>query len=761
MQTAVSVIIASVLLTGLTSCSDTADSPAGDVAEAVADGGTARMARRLGGITAAFDPTAHPYANNLRVQHFRDQLEHLLAVGPSDWSSKQAIAAVRLGLANELLLDGQTEAAIEAFGKLFYETKSRRQRHRLQGLLGLAHLRLGEQDNCIVNHTIESCLFPIAGEGVHSMQRGSRAAVSHFEAVLARNPDDLAARWMLNIAYMTLGEYPGGVPAGQLLGPELFASDYDIGRFRDVAPALGLDVVGLSGGAVMEDFDRDGHLDIMASSWGLLDQLRYFRNRGDGTFADLTDAAGLTGVTGGLNAKQADYDNDGYRDLLILRGAWLNRPPATDGGRHPNSLLKNHGGSHFDDVTEPAGLLTYHPTQTAAWGDYDNDGWLDLFVGNESFGDRRHACELFRNRGDGTFEDVAAATGMAIEGYVKAVVWGDYDNDGRLDLYVSRLNPEETNLLFHNEGATGPAGSGFSDVTTAAGVPGPPRSFPGWFWDYDDDGWLDIFVSGYEAGAGDVAADYLGLETSAQRPRLYRNRGDGTFADVTRAARIDKVLLTMGSNYGDLDNDGYPDCYLGTGDPGLTSIMPNRMFRNAGGEYFQDVTSSGGFGHLQKGHGVAFGDLDHDGDQEVFAVMGGAFTGDVYQNVLFENPGHGNHWLKLELEGVQSNRDAIGARVRLQVRAEDGERTIHARVSGGSSFGASSFRREIGLGSATGVEVLEIFWPASGTRQRFENVEADQLLRIREGDRSYAAQRYPAFRLGGVHPKTSHLDHDR
>ena len=155
MQTAVSVIIASVLLTGLISCSDTADSPAGDVAEAVADGGTARMARRLGGITAAFDPTAHPYANNLRVQHFRDQLEHLLAVGPSDWSSKQAIAAVRLGLANELLLDGQTEAAIEAFGKLFYETKSRRQRHRLQGLLGLAHLRLGEQDNCIVNHTIE------------------------------------------------------------------------------------------------------------------------------------------------------------------------------------------------------------------------------------------------------------------------------------------------------------------------------------------------------------------------------------------------------------------------------------------------------------------------------------------------------------------------------------------------------------------------------------------------------------------------------
>ena len=530
--------------------------------------------------------------------------------------------------------------------------------------------------------------------------------------------------------------------------PKLFESDYDIGRFRDVAPALGLDVVGLSGGAIMEDFDRDGHLDIMASSWGLTDQLRYFRNVGDGSFSDRTEASGLTGIGGGLNSKQADFDNDGYVDVLILRGAWLNRPPATDGGRHPNSLLRNRVGAGFEDVTEAAGLLTFHPTQTGAWGDYDNDGWLDLFVGNESYGEERHPCELFHNGQDGTFSDRAAANGLATEGYVKAVVWGDYDNDGRLDLYLSRLNPDESNLLFRNQGAGDEGSWGFEDVTDKAGVQGPGRSFPGWFWDYDNDGWLDIFVPGYKAGAGDVAADYLGLPTEAERPRLYRNNGDGTFADVTVAARMDKVLLTMGSNYGDLDNDGYPDCYIGTGDPGLTSIMPNRMFRNAGGDYFQDVTSSGGFGHLQKGHGVAFGDLDHDGDQEIFAVMGGAFTGDVYQNVLFENPGHGNHWLKVELEGVASNRDGIGARIQVQVRTAAGNRAIYSRVSGGGSFGASSMRREIGLGQADGIDWIEVWWPASSTAQRFEDVEMDQLLRIREGDPTISSRSFEAFKLG-------------
>ena len=668
---------------------------------------TRRMAERLEEIARNADPALHIYVNAERVEYFRSQVEHLRATTTAnDLQGKDLLLKTRFTLANELLRAGQFEEAVKSFRQLQAETVGKPQvQHILQVLLGLSYLRLGEQENCIVHHNIESCLLPIRGAGVHQIKRGSRAAIEEFLGVLQRNPGDLSARWLLNIAYMTLGEHPDKVPQDHLMAAEVFAADYDIKRFRDVAPQLGLDVVGLSGGAIMEDFDGDGYLDIVASSWGLRDQIRYFHNRGDGTFADNTREAGLVGIVGGLNTRLTDYDNNGYADILVLRGAWLG--PL---GHYPNSLLHNQGNGTFIDATEEAGLLTLHPTQTATWGDFDNDGWVDLFVGNESIGTEIHPCELFRNKTDGTFADVAQEVGVAVVGYVKGVAWGDYNNDGRLDLYIARIAQEEANLLYRNEGQD----ASFVDVSAEAGVPGPTHSFPTWFWDYDNDGWLDIFVAGFNAQVGDVAADYLGRPHDGEYPRLYRNKGDGTFADVTREVRLDKPLLAMGCNFGDLDNDGYLDSYIGTGDPGLASLMPNRMFRNAAGQLFQDVTTSGGFGHLQKGHGVAFGDIDHDGDQDVFAVMGGAFTGDIAPNVLFENPGHGNHWIKLRLEGVRSNRAAIGARIKVSLNTKNGSRDVYATVTSGSSFGASSLRQEIGLGQANSIRAIEIAWPAGG-----------------------------------------------
>ncbi|MGH7455910.1 MAG: CRTAC1 family protein, partial [bacterium] len=158
------------------------------------------------------------------------------------------------------------------------------------------------------------------------------------------------------------------------------------------------------------------------------------------------------------------------------------------------------------------------------------------------------------------------------------------------------------------------------------------------------------------------------------------------------------------------------------------------MFRNAEGKYFQDVTTSGGFGHLQKGHGVSFGDLDNDGDQDIYTVIGGALPGDAFQNALFENPGHGNHWITLKLEGVQTNRAAIGARIKIAVDMEKGSRDIHSTVTTGGSFGASSLQQEIGLGQATSISEIEITWPTTGKVQVFKNVGMDQMLKIREGD---------------------------
>jgi hypothetical protein len=328
---------------------------------------------------------------------------------------------------------------------------------------------------------------------------------------------------------------------------------------------------------------------------------------------------------------------------------------------------------------------------------------------------------------------------------VKGAVWGDYDNDGRQDLYVSVLGGP--NHLFRNLVTHSGARPKFADVTRQAAVAEPIVSFTTWFWDYNNDGWPDIFVSGYFAELPNIVREYLGRKDQAkgERPRLYRNNKDGTFTDVSREARVDHLLLTMGANFGDLDNDGHLDFYVGTCAPPLTTLVPNRMFRNYQGQHFQDVTTSGGFGHLQKGHGVAFGDIDNSGNQDVVEVMGGAYASDKFWSVLYKNPGHGNHWVKLRLVGVKSNRFAVGARIRIVLATEDGNRReIFRAVSSGGSFGASSLRPHIGLGKATAIELLEIKWPGSGLAQQFKGpIAADKIYEIREG-----AQEMKAVEVG-------------
>lgn len=693
---------------------------------------TRRMVARLAGLEAA----AHPFANKFNTAGAIAALRSMIAGAPSP---AQALP-LKPRLAEALLNDGQSGAALAEF-----EDYARMVRLnglelkpefevRLAMMEAICELRIGEQENCLANHNAESCLFPIRGGGVHQLPNGSRAAAARLTQLLQRYPDRLDAVWLLNIAAMTLGEYPAGVPAAWRLDPRTLASDYDIKRFPDVAGALGLDVDDLSGGVVMDDFDNDGTLDLMVSAFGFHGQLRLFHNNGDGTFTDRTAAAGLNGLTGGLNLVQADYNNDGSVDVFVLRGAWLDNE-----GRWPNSLLRNNGDGTFTDVTEEAGLLSFHPTQTAVWFDYNGDGWIDLFVGNESTsGQSVHPCELFRNNGDGTFTECAAENGLAVVGFVKAVVAGDYDGDGRPDLYLSLR--DAPNLLLRNGGPVEPGGGPrsrwkFTDVAASAGVQEPVWSFPAWFWDFDNDGRPDLLVFGYRIrDVGDVAADYLGLPSPGERPRLYRNNGDGTFSDVTKERGLWKVIHAMGANFGDLDNDGWLDFYAGTGDPALGTLIPNRAFRNDGGRRFQDVTTSGGFGQLQKGHAIAFGDLNNDGAQDIYSVVGGAYPGDTYHNQLFANPGHGKHWLKLKLEGVRSNRSAIGAVIKVVVATAEGERAIWRTVGSGGSFGASPLRQEIGLGGATAVKRVEIFWPATGRTQVIEGLRADRCYGVREGE---------------------------
>ena len=684
--------------------------------------GTKFMVAFLDSIARTANPVVDIYLNRARAAGISTLLNRLM-------SDAQGMK-LRVKIADELLKGGQTHKAIETYEYVYREIERRglpvneSYYRMLRDMLSIAHLRVGGKESGVPPH---SWIFPMRGEPT-GPAAGPRAAIENYTANLNRAPDDLATRWLLNIAYMSLGEYPDEVPAQWLIPPSVFDSEYAIGHFVDTAAAAGVAVPYHAGGSVVEDLDGDGLLDIATSARGLRDQLHFLRNRGDGTFEDRTRQAGLMGQLGGLNMVHADYDNDGDRDLLVLRGAW-----GGEAGRHPNSLLQNQGSGTFEDATREAGVFSLHPTHSAAWGDYDNDGWLDLYIGNESSPAPKpaHPCELYRGNGDGTFSEVAAATGVDDVGFVKGLVWGDYDNDGMLDLYLSHLNGD--NVLYRNNGDTAD-GPRFTDVAAAAGVQEPYVSFPTWFWDYDNDGWQDILVAGFDmANLDDMAAVYLGLPFTAEYPRLYRNRGDGSFGDVAAKVGLNTVILTMGANFGDLDNDGYLDCYFGTGMPDLRALLPNRMFRNDRGERFQEVTTSGGFGTLQKGHGVSFGDIDHDGDQDIYQVLGAAFEGDVYPNVLLENPGHNNRWITLFLEGVRSNRDAIGARLRVRVRTGTGtSRDIYATVGTGGSFGSSSLRQEIGLGDATAVEHVEVTWPINAGKQRFENLGLDRVYLLRE-----------------------------
>jgi hypothetical protein len=528
---------------------------------------------------------------------------------------------------------------------------------------------------------------------------------------------------------MTLGKHPHEVPDEWLIPAEHFEESISFNRFHDIAPQAGLaDDMALSGGSVTEDFNKNGFIDIMASSWGLSDQLQYFENTGEGTFIEKTEEAGLTGITGGLNLIHADYNNNGYPDVLVLRGAWLG-----EAGHHPNSLLRNNGDGTFSDVSESAGILSFRPTQTAVWADFNNNGWLDLFIGNESTPQDPHPSELYMNNQDGTFTNVTLQAGVSVNRYVKGVTAGDFNNNGFQDLYISVLDGSNI-LLLQNNGPNNRGVPLFLNVSERAGVTEPHTSFPTWFWDYNNNGWLDIFVSGYDVSNADVAKEYLGMPVEAEMPRLYRNNGDGTFTDVTAETGIDKVMYTMGSNFGDLDNDGYLDFYVGTGDPDMRALMPNRMFRNVNGTHFEEVTASGGFGHLQKGHGVSFADLNNNGHQDIFTVIGGALEGDVYMNALFKNPGNDHNWITLTFEGEQSNRFGIGNRVKLTISEADSQRTIHRRVTTGGSFGSSSLQMEVGLGNADEITMIEVTWPASGIVQQFNNADMNRFYLVRESE---------------------------
>ena len=648
-----------------------------------------------------------------------------------------------LGMA--LLKLGDEQKAIEVYESLMKSAQTGMfDGNKALSQLALSYMRLGEKMNCLHDHSAQSCIFPISFAAVHKDKHGSQKAIELYESILRSNPRNLEARWLLNIAYMTVGGYPQDVPAEYLL--KLLPDEAkNFKPFVDIAPNLGLDKKSQAGGAIIDDFDNDGDLDIVLSSWDLGEKMYFFKNNGNGSFSDASVSSGLGQFTGGLQIVQTDYNNDGFKDIFVLRGAWKK-----EYGREPNSLLRNNGNGTFTDVTVESGLLSFHPTQAATWADFNNDGWLDVFIGNETSSDTaKHPCEMYINNKNGTFTNLTKQTNTNIVAFVKGVTSGDYNNDGWADIFISTLNGNK--ILLRNEGKMGKLV--FKDVSEEAGLTrNQSPTFPTWFWDYDNDGWLDILVCEYKftnSLAWYAAAEALGMKNEISgKVFLFRNKHDGTFEEVTEKVGLDKVAFAMGSNFGDIDNDGYPDIFLGTGNPQYESLVPNKMFQNIKGEKFLDVTSAARVGNLQKGHGVSFADLDDDGDEDIFIKMGGAYAGDAYQNSLFLNPGQNkNNWLGISLEGTKNNRAAIGARIKVTFKENGVERSVYRDVNSGGSFGANPLEQHIGIGSATTIESIEIRWPVGNYTQVFKNIQPNKHIKIKEGDQT----------LSSLQPKTIHF----
>jgi len=526
-------------------------------------------------------------------------------------------------------------------------------------------------------------------------------------------------------------------------------------RFVDAAPAAGLTVRNVSGerektmiieakggGIGFLDYDGDGYLDVYVINGNTFAQPRpqpppsnrLYRNNRDGTFVDVSVAAGVGDTAWSMGCAAADYDNDGDQDLFV-----------TNYG--PNRLYRNTGDGRFDDVATAAGVAGKAGWSTgAAFGDYDGDGDLDLFVGNyvkfdpairpdkmpyqvwkglkifhgpNAYAGERN--ELYRNDGDGTFTDVTERTPAIARTALRSFqcVWVDIDDDGDLDLYVA--NDSDPNELYRNDG-----GGRFTDISFSSGAAysddGATQAGMGVAWgDYDGDGRGDLFVTHF-------SEDYS---------TLYHNEGGGVFADVSYAANAAEVSMpcvSWGTGFHDYDNDGDLDLFVANGhvypiidayDVGTSYAQRNHLLENDGSGRFAEIGAQLGpdMARMRVSRGAAFGDYDNDGDVDVVVL-----NADDTPSLLRNEGGNRQHWLQVSLRGCRSNRDGIGARLLLTAGGKVQRRDV---MSSYSFLSTSDLRVHFGLGAAARAELLEIRWP-SGQVQQLRDLPADQWLLVAE-----------------------------
>jgi len=521
-------------------------------------------------------------------------------------------------------------------------------------------------------------------------------------------------------------------------------------RFTDVTQKAGITfkhisspekkyiVESMSGGLALIDYDNDGYQDIYFVNSLTVDLVKsrtktksvLYRNNGDGTFTDVTDKAGVGDIGWGMGAAVGDYNNDGFDDLYVTCYG-------------PNHLLRNNGNGTFTDVTQTAGVDDKRWSAGAAFVDYDNDGKLDLFVSNYVAFDFSHPpdfgkgrlCQykgipvqcgprglpgdgdsLFHNNGDGTFEDVTKKAGVPDpDGYYgMGVICSDFDQDGLVDIFVA--NDSVPNFLYHNNGDGTFKEIGFTSGTAVNENGSEQGSMGVTVGDYDHDGRFDLFVTNFDD-------DYN---------TLYHNDGPNAFTDVSYAAKVAAVSLPYvgwGTKFFDYDNDGWVDLFVANGHvyPQIpTYRQRNLVHHNNRDGTFTEVAAQLGAPFLEKGvaRGAVFGDLDNDGDVDiVINNLDGA------AQVLRNDGGNASNSVLIKTVGVKSNRDGIGAR--LKVVSGDLAQVDEVR-SADSYISQSDLRLHFGLEKKTKIDLIEVRWP-SGTVDKITNINANKILTIKEG----------------------------
>jgi hypothetical protein len=550
-------------------------------------------------------------------------------------------------------------------------------------------------------------------------------------------------------------------------------------------------------GITAADYDNDGFYDLFIPD-GV--QSRLYRNRRDGTFEDVTERAGLGGLDGVSVAVFADYDNDGFKDLFVSRTF------------QPNQLFHNNGDGTFTDVTPESGLGEDCCTTVASWADYDNDGYLDLYVGRyldprkeiptTFYARNGEPNQLYHNNGNGTFTNVTRIAGVGDTGLCLGTVFGDYNDDGYPDLYVVNDFGRKT-LYRNNRNGT------FTDVTVQSGTLAYGAGMSASYADYDNDGKFDFYCTNIRS----EFAWYASLPTvtrymwncwrqgvwktdvplywqifrqtgpnfvavfrqMAAGNNLLRNRGDGTFEDTTAKANANPIGWFWGASFADFDNDGWQDVYIANGwvynEPGteielefLNNVVSrqseyktgiffdpsyfgnrswhgwerNRHLRNNGDGTFSEIGRALGTDLLLNSRGVAVADFWNCGVLDI-AVAASTDRHALLRNELDQN----RNWLQVELVGAGSNRDAIGARLSI---IADGK-PQHRELVAGDGYGSqNSLRQHFGLRDSSRVEMLAVRWPRSGIVQEFRDVLVNRIVEITEGKNELVQKHYEGAR---------------